>query len=48
MKNFFEEEQRGDKADDLRDGEGEPDILQHAGKGEQVCHRDEHDELTPQ
>ena len=48
MEDFFEEEQRGDKADDLRDGEGEPDIIQHTGEGEQVRHRNEHDELTAQ
>ena len=48
MEDFFEEEQRGDKADDLRDGEGEPDIIQHTGEGEQVRHWDEHDELTAQ
>ena len=48
MEDFFEEEQRGNKADDLRDREGEPDILQHTGEGEQVRHWDEHDELTAQ
>ncbi len=29
---LFEEQQGGNKAGDLRDGEGKPDVLQHAGE----------------
>ena len=45
---LFEEQQGGNKAGDLRDGEGEPDVLQHAGERKEIRHRDEDDELTPE
>ena len=45
---LFEEQQGGNKAGDLRDGEGEPDVLQHAGERKEIRHRDEDDQLTPE
>ena len=48
VEDLFEEQQGGNKAGDLRDGEGEPDVLQHAGERKEIRHRDEDDELTPE
>ena len=42
-----QEQQRDGQTDDLRDGEGEPYILQDTGEGKKIGDGDEYEELTP-